>query len=157
MCWTRAIRGGAKWGFTLIAAAFTAASLATLWVGFMFARATCSFLVGACSCNCQFALNEHIVFYERFERVRRGQFPGTPPMLVSWQRRAMGNAEVLNVRFSLAVPALLLLAPAVVLWGPELRAARRSRKGRCPRCGYDRRGLVMDAPCPECGATASST
>lgn len=27
--------------------------------------------------------------------------------------------------------------------------------GECPRCGYPRRGLAIDSPCPECGATAT--
>jgi hypothetical protein len=36
-----------------------------------------------------------------------------------------------------------------------IRARQRSRHrraGRCPSCGYDRRGIPPDAPCPECGA-----
>jgi hypothetical protein len=41
------------------------------------------------------------------------------------------------------VPALLLLSAA--------RRLRR-RPGHCHGCGYDRRGLPWDAPCPECGA-----
>ncbi len=28
----------------------------------------------------------------------------------------------------------------------------RRRSGRCINCGYDRRGLALDAPCPECGS-----
>lgn len=35
-----------------------------------------------------------------------------------------------------------------------IRARRRSRKGKCATCGYDRTGLADDAVCPECGASA---
>lgn len=30
----------------------------------------------------------------------------------------------------------------------------RIRRGRCPACAYDRRGLGPDTPCPECGLMA---
>jgi hypothetical protein len=32
----------------------------------------------------------------------------------------------------------------------------RRRAGRCTTCGYDRRGLTPDAPCPECGIVRPS-
>jgi len=31
------------------------------------------------------------------------------------------------------------------------RRRLRSRRGHCPACNYDRRGLAPDAACPECG------
>ena len=35
-----------------------------------------------------------------------------------------------------------------------IRRRLRARRGRCPKCGYDRTGLSDPAaPCPECGAT----
>jgi hypothetical protein len=34
---------------------------------------------------------------------------------------------------------------------PTLRRARRRRRGLCPRCAYDLKGLTSSAPCPECG------
>lgn len=40
----------------------------------------------------------------------------------------------------------------LVLFGAgTLRRARRRRRGLCPHCGYDRRGLGADSLCPECG------
>ncbi|MCC6677845.1 MAG: hypothetical protein IT436_11925 [Phycisphaerales bacterium] len=48
------------------------------------------------------------------------------------------------------INTLLAAIPLYLLLGgwTDLRAAFRLRKGRCPRCGYDARGL---AACPECG------
>lgn len=33
------------------------------------------------------------------------------------------------------------------------RRRRRLARGRCPSCGYDKRGLDANAACPECGAS----
>lgn len=45
----------------------------------------------------------------------------------------------------------IAIAPAWFLARKDLRARSRVRAGRCPSCGYDRRGLVGDVVCPECG------
>ena len=37
-------------------------------------------------------------------------------------------------------------------WRAWVRHVRRT-SGECPECGYDRKGLAGEAPCPECGAT----
>lgn len=37
-------------------------------------------------------------------------------------------------------------------WLVTPRRIRRARRGLCPTCTYDRRGLDTFAPCPECGA-----
>lgn len=56
----------------------------------------------------------------------------------------------------LALPAWLLLAVLVAIWGyrlwlgPRWLAWSRVRKGRCIRCGYLMAG-VQDHRCPECG------
>lgn len=78
------------------------------------------------------------------------------------------DASVLT-RYRTPRPALVLpLVPRwpeflinTAAWGAALwlvtsgaslfRRARRRRRGLCPACGYDRRGLPDTAACPECG------
>ena len=59
--------------------------------------------------------------------------------------------DVLPLGFTLNT----LLAAGLVLGVVEgVRLARRRlrrKRGRCPACGYDRRGLAEGAACPECG------
>jgi hypothetical protein len=50
----------------------------------------------------------------------------------------------------------------ITLWllipGPfVLRRAIRIKRGRCPKCGYDLRGQLPGAGCPECGWGRSTT
>ncbi len=37
-----------------------------------------------------------------------------------------------------------------------LDPGHRIRRGLCPSCAYDRRGIPADAPCPECGARTTT-
>lgn len=52
-----------------------------------------------------------------------------------------------------AVNSLLYAAACFVPFraARAVRRGRRRRRGLCARCGYPRRGLEPDAPCPECG------
>jgi hypothetical protein len=57
-------------------------------------------------------------------------------------------------------PTLMVGVPAAALWLLEAFALdgaeiRRRKRGRCPKCGYDRRGIAAEARCPECGAAAA--
>jgi hypothetical protein len=57
--------------------------------------------------------------------------------------------------------SLAFLFTSVLLVQATLRSTRwirskRRRVGSCPRCGYDRAGLAVGSPCPECGSLASA-
>jgi hypothetical protein len=66
-----------------------------------------------------------------------------------------GSAEV-AILFGVVTPLALLAADAYLMLGWRYRAA--IRRGRCPNCGYDRKGDRADASarCPECGWSAPS-
>lgn len=61
------------------------------------------------------------------------------------------------IMFGVIAPLALLIADAYLALGWRYQAA--IRRGRCPSCGYDRKGDKADpAPrCPECGWSSSST
>lgn len=54
------------------------------------------------------------------------------------------NALILGLPLTLAG----LGVTRTMQWGI---ARFRGRGGKCPRCGYSRAGLALDAACPECG------
>jgi hypothetical protein len=67
-----------------------------------------------------------------------------------------GSAEV-AILFGVVAPLALCVADAYLILGWRYQAA--IRRGRCPNCGYDRKG---DAPepaprCPECGWPSPSS
>lgn len=66
----------------------------------------------------------------------------------------IGNLVVAWVALFLLLP-LLVQVMRLVAWSVgEVRRVRRRRRidqGRCPRCGFDVRGSVWSARCPECG------
>jgi hypothetical protein len=54
---------------------------------------------------------------------------------------------LLNTLFYAVVVGAILALPLSLV---PLRCRLRARRGRCPKCNYDRAGLA--GPCPECGA-----
>ena len=84
-----------------------------------------------------------IVTYAHREDQSRRAVPSTG--LFTQPGVAGGTATVLGV----VLPLGLLAADAYLLLG--WRHAARLRKGCCPQCGYDLRGLPPDRKCPECG------
>lgn len=58
-----------------------------------------------------------------------------------------------------AVNTTLYALPWLAAWWGINRTRKwlRQRRGGCPGCAYDRRGLPPDAPCPECGLIPVAT
>lgn len=78
-----------------------------------------------------------------------------PPQ--SW-RYAWSTVEVPSVGViwpGLLMNTLCFAGIIGVFWWAQgaVRRARRRRRGRCVRCGYDLRGGAGGAVCPECGGT----
>lgn len=64
-----------------------------------------------------------------------------------------GTVPLRPLAGGLAINTLLFAAPPFIVLAaiPVARRELRRRRGRCPVCGYDRRGLDVVSPCPECG------
>jgi hypothetical protein len=54
------------------------------------------------------------------------------------------------------IPTLASTCLTAVAWYFDTHARRRTRLGLCPKCNYDRIGILKDAVCPECGAAPTS-
>ncbi|MHC4218671.1 MAG: hypothetical protein ACYSU7_09485 [Planctomycetota bacterium] len=67
-----------------------------------------------------------------------------------------GSVEV-AVLFGVVVPLVLCVADAYLFLGWRYQAA--VRRGRCPNCGYDRKGDRSEPArrCPECGWSSPSS
>lgn len=62
-----------------------------------------------------------------------------------WPTEIIWPGLIANFAFYFALFAF----PPIVF--SAVRTRRRRKRGGCLSCGYDRRGLPQDAPCPECG------
>jgi hypothetical protein len=89
-----------------------------------------------------------------YDLIRRSTLLRPPSWLLPNERCLGLPVTVLPRGFAINT----LIAAGVVLGLVEGFAFARGRvrraKGRCPSCGYDRKGLAMDAACPECGEKA---
>ena len=88
----------------------------------------------------------------------------TPSQYEVWGALDLGPADVSGTTLPRVLPyrpiwrgvLINTLFYAVLLWllipGPfVLRRLIRLKRGRCPKCGYDLRGQLPGAGCPECG------
>lgn len=73
------------------------------------------------------------------------QYPFDPARVIPTRPLAWGLA----VNTVVYASALFLMTSVL---RPLVRLLRR-RRNCCPACNYDRRGLAIDAPCPECGTS----
>ena len=76
---------------------------------------------------------------------------------------ADSRAPTGGIRYTIAlVPLWILFGPLLLItvaaWRLDTLARRRAKGGLnlCPKCGYDRTGILQDAKCPECGLVPSS-
>jgi hypothetical protein len=80
--------------------------------------------------------------------------PWSPTPAIYCRTDWMSVGYVVGSWGSLAIGAMALLA----LCGHLVRGTNRrlrAQAGRCEHCNYDRRGLPVDAECPECGTRLS--
>ncbi len=112
----------------------------------------------ACLCRGRVEVNVNIgaVRQRSFDRFEVKSFDAFYPegcsMAFEW-----GNSR----RWGFTQYSVPLWAPLLAMVGATtfvgwktarmLRRRGQTQRGQCSNCGYDRRGLAIDAPCPECG------
>jgi len=85
------------------------------------------------------SINEEWVVHGGIPFLRGSYTPRSVPLRPIWRGFA------LNTVFYAIILWLLIPGPFV------LRRLIRIKRGRCPKCGYDLRGHLPGAGCPECG------
>jgi hypothetical protein len=170
----RRFRAPAKWTLTIIASVTLLAWLLSGWIVASVSGVcrSCHFIIdleaGQVSTTLQHPFHPSVVIPLEGRVRRRAPLVRPDPMLVAsrsapsvrwyWNGRwfsdrifrAGENIDLVRVPLWPLIAAAAI--PAGVLWGAEVRAVHRRRTGRCTACGYDRRGLPHEAPCPECGS-----
>jgi hypothetical protein len=70
---------------------------------------------------------------------------------------ARSGPEEVAILFGVVAPLALCVADAYLILGWRYQAA--IRRGRCPNCGYDRKGDAAEPArrCPECGWSSPSS
>jgi predicted Zn-ribbon and HTH transcriptional regulator len=153
MRWTRA-RAGLKWTLAGLAVAVAALCPLTRWLKGQWVVPAGSPTLGVSMAG------ESLVFNYQ----KDGFGPGLAPSQLWWdsgpvQWNFWFHGQHMPNITQLVIPMWTLAAlpglGALLVWRSE-RPERRRRLGLCLQCGYERRGLAVAAPCPECGAGAGT-
>lgn len=85
--------------------------------------------------------------------------PATPTSGAAPQDPDRGAVPLRPLPLGLAANTLLFASPLIIVLVvvPTARGTIRRRRGLCPACGYERRGLEPGQPCPECGQVRANT
>lgn len=95
-------------------------------------------------------------FYPRLDYGTEG-WTASWQSLTHWSLAGLAYSEgvpvphITDVCIPYYLPLLLGLALCYSPLRAEVVKRRRGRRGECLECGYDRRSLAADQPCPECG------
>lgn len=93
------------------------------------------------------------VVYDEHRRYRMSGIDLRPPDRFDPETLLPTRIVPLGFALNTLLAAGVLLGVVEGVAFARLWVSRRVRRasGRCPSCGYDRRGLAADAACPECG------
>lgn len=75
---------------------------------------------------------------------------------LQWNGRKVSMPWLPRWRGFVANTCLFACSAGVLLWGIRIWRTRRAAIGHCSTCGYDKRGLPEQSPCPECGKSTSA-
>ena len=152
----RTALSGARWISTTAALAFAAAIFVTAWRVWLWG-VTPQFMLSFEYGRVEVRTSETPSHGEWWNPQMLGHLVGPiQPCGLRWLRWDFedgGDQYGRVVAIPMWTVAALVAAIAAPLWTLHLRARHRARVGLCKGCGYDRKGLAIDAKCPECGRT----
>lgn len=144
------IRNTLKWSITVLTAVVVIAWLASGWFSVVYQEfaGRYSLEFGQVSFDDQFV--EEMVSWTEHGSDYNGWHVSKPSggmPKFSWRYYA-GTS---NLSIPLWPVVLVMCGMSGLWWRSDAIARRRTRRGRCATCGYDRSGLAQDVKCPECG------
>jgi hypothetical protein len=74
------------------------------------------------------------------------------PFRLEWAWSSYSSQYSWIVCVPLWMPGAAMFIVFGLAWRQDAIARRRERAHLCPKCGYDRTGILKDAKCPECGS-----
>jgi hypothetical protein len=148
------IRKAIKWGGLVLMVLIVAVWIAAQWYSLSFCNTRNSLILQHTGAIIGIAAGDwKWEFQHDWTMMPRVVSPAAPGGLLP-SIRWMPRFALIGVPFWLL--EMTVAVPMIAAWRLDVRAGRRATLNLCPKCGYDRTGLLQGAKCPECGVAPAS-